>query len=87
MGIKKLQQLGLDFIATYNDMAYKEGPLVSPQVLREVFLPKMKIVAEAIKLPWAFHSDGNLTIVMEDLLTLAMTNAVQKYGVYPISVS
>ena len=70
--LDKLQKLGLDFIATYNDMAYKEGPLVSPQVFREVFLPKMKIVADAIKLPWAFHSDGNLTIVMEDLLTLGM---------------
>ena len=70
--LEKLQTLGLDFITTYNDMAYKEGPLVSPQVFREVFLPKMKIVADAIKLPWAFHSDGNLTIVMEDLLTLGM---------------
>jgi uroporphyrinogen decarboxylase len=70
--LEKLQGLGLDFIATYNDMAYNEGPLVSPQVFREVFLPKMKVVADAIKLPWAFHSDGNLTIVMEDLLTLGM---------------
>jgi uroporphyrinogen decarboxylase len=70
--LDKLQKLGIDFIATYNDMAYKEGPLVSPQVFREVFLPKMKVVADAIKLPWAFHSDGNLTIVMEDLLTLGM---------------
>jgi uroporphyrinogen decarboxylase len=70
--LEKLQRLGLDFIVTYNDMAYKEGPLVSPQVFREVFLPKMKMVADAIKLPWAFHSDGNLTIVMEDLLTLGM---------------
>jgi uroporphyrinogen decarboxylase len=70
--LEKLQRLGIDFIVTYNDMAYKEGPLVSPQTFREVFLPKMKIVADAIKLPWAFHSDGNLTIVMEDLLTLGM---------------
>lgn len=70
--LEKLQHLGLDFIVTYNDMAYKEGPLVSPQVFREVFLPKMKIVADAIRIPWAFHSDGNLTIVMEDLLTLGM---------------
>ena len=52
--IDKLQHFGLDFIATYNDMAYKEGPLVSPQVFREVFLPKMKVVADAIKLPGPF---------------------------------
>jgi uroporphyrinogen decarboxylase len=32
----------------------------------------MKLVAEAIKLPWAFHSDGDLSLVMEDLLTLQM---------------
>jgi uroporphyrinogen-III decarboxylase len=76
--LEKLQTLGIDFIATYNDMAYKEGPLVSPQVFREVFLPKMKTVAEAIKVPWAFHSDGNLTIIMEDLLSLGM-NAVNPF--------
>lgn len=70
--LEKLQALGLDFLVTYNDMAYKHGPLVSPQEFREVFLPKMKIVADAIKLPWAFHSDGDLTLVMEDLLTLGM---------------
>lgn len=70
--IEKLQRLGIDFIVAYNDMAYKEAPLVSPQMFREVFLPKMKFVADAINLPWAFHSDGNLTIVMEDLLTLGM---------------
>jgi uroporphyrinogen decarboxylase len=70
--LEKLQDLGIDFIVAYNDMAYKGGPLVSPRIFREVFLPKMKIVADAIKLPWAFHSDGDLTIVMEDLLSLGM---------------
>jgi len=29
--IEKLQHFCLDFKATYNDMAYKKGPLVSPQ--------------------------------------------------------
>jgi len=76
--IEKIQTLGFDFIAGYNDMAWKEGPLVSPQVFREVFLPKMKIVADAIELPWAFHSDGDLTIVMEDLLSLGM-NAMNPF--------
>ena len=76
--IEKLQGLGVDFFLACNDMAYKEGPLVSPQVFREIFLPKMKIVADAIKIPWAFHSDGNLTVIMEDLLTLGM-NAVNPF--------
>jgi uroporphyrinogen decarboxylase len=76
--LEHIQNLGVDFIVAYNDMAWKEGPLVSPQVLREVFLPKMKIVADAMKIPWAFHSDGNLTIIMEDLLSLGM-NAVNPF--------
>ena len=70
--LEKLQQLEIDFIMTFNDMAYKSGPLVSPQVFREVFMPKMKMVADTIKIPWAFHSDGDLTMVMEDLLSLGM---------------
>ncbi|MEE8541674.1 MAG: uroporphyrinogen decarboxylase family protein [Desulfobacterales bacterium] len=76
--LEKLQGLGVDFFLACNDMAYKAGPLVSPQVFREVFLPKMKDVADAIKIPWAFHSDGDLTLVMEDLLTLGM-NAVNPF--------
>jgi len=76
--IEKLQGLGIDFIIAYNDMAFKSGPLISLQDFREIFLPKMKIVAEAIKIPWAFHSDGDLSLVMEDLLTLGM-NAVNPF--------
>jgi len=76
--LEKLQGLGIDFIVTYNDMAFKSGPLISLQDFREIFLPKMKIVAEAIKIPWAFHSDGDLSLVMEDLLTLGM-NAVNPF--------
>lgn len=76
--IEKIQSLGIDFIVGYNDMAWKKGPLVSPQTFREVFLPKMKIVADAIKVPWAFHSDGDLTLVMEDLLSLGM-NAMNPF--------
>ena len=76
--LEKLQALGLDFIAAYNDMAFKTGPFVSPQTFREIFLPKMKIVADAIKIPWAFHSDGDISIMMEDLLPLGM-NAVNPF--------
>ena len=70
--LENLQKIGIDFICAYNIMAYKSGPLVSPQAFREVFLPKMKMVAEAIHVPWAFHSDGDLSLVMEDLLSLGM---------------
>ena len=56
--IEKIQALRVDFITAYNDMAWKEGPLVSPQVFMEVFLLKMKIVADTIKVLWGFHSEA-----------------------------
>ena len=74
--IERLQRVGgIDFFLTANDMAFKTGPFVSPSVFREFFLPRMQIVADTIKLPWAFHSDGDLSLVMDDLLTLGM-NAI-----------
>jgi uroporphyrinogen decarboxylase len=76
--IEKLQTTGIDFILANCDMAFKSGPLVSPKAFREVFLPKMKIVADTIKIPWVFHSDGDLNLVFEDLLSLGM-NAVNPF--------
>jgi uroporphyrinogen decarboxylase len=74
--IERLQQIGgIDFFMTPNDMAFKTGPFVSPVIFREFFLPRMQVVADTIKLPWAFHSDGDLNLVMDDLLTLGM-NAI-----------
>ena len=74
--IERLQQIGgIDFFMTPNDMAYKTAPFISPEIFRDFFLPRMQIVADRIKLPWAFHSDGNLTLVMDDLLSLGM-NAI-----------
>jgi hypothetical protein len=59
-------------------MAFKTGPLLSPKHFREIFLPKMKIIADTIKIPWVFHSDGDLNLVLEDLLTLGM-NAINPF--------
>jgi uroporphyrinogen decarboxylase len=74
--IERLQRVGgIDFFMTPNDMAFKTAPFVSPSIFREFFLPRMQVAANAIKLPWAFHSDGNLNLVMDDLLTLGM-NAI-----------
>jgi len=70
--IEKLQTTGIDFILANCDMAFNSGPLISPDILRDVFLPKMKIVADVIQLPWVFHSDGDLNRVLDDLVTLGM---------------
>lgn len=71
--IRHLRDLGFDLVWTFDDMAYKTGPMFSPHIFRGTFMPHLQRVAQAIKeagLPWIFHSDGNLMPILDDLLTL-----------------
>jgi uroporphyrinogen decarboxylase len=70
--VEKLQTIGFDFFIVYDDFAYKTGPMFSPQVFTDIFLPKLRILADTFRIPWVFHSDGDLTSVLDDLLTLGM---------------
>ncbi len=38
----------------------------------EFFQPYQKMVADAIKKPWIFHSDGNILPILDGILTLGM---------------
>lgn len=71
--VRHLKALGVDYVWTFDDMAYKTGPMFSPQVFREHFMPHLRRVAAAIKgegFPWIIHSDGNVMLLLDDLLTL-----------------
>ncbi len=70
--VSRINELGFDFLIIAEDLAWKQGPLFSPKVIRELFLPRMKKVAERIRIPWIYHSDGNLMPILDDLLTLGM---------------
>ncbi len=67
-----VNDLGFDAILVADDLAFKTGPMFSPQIVRELFLPRMRKVAANFKLPWIFHSDGNIGPLLDDLLTLGM---------------
>ncbi len=70
--VEKINDLGFDFMIVPEDLAWKQGPMFSPKIIRELFLPRMKKVADKIKMPWIYHSDGNLLPILDDLLTLGM---------------
>jgi uroporphyrinogen decarboxylase len=70
--VEKINDLGFDFMIVPEDLAWKQGPLFSPRIIRDLFLPRMKKVADKIKIPWIYHSDGNLLPILDDLLTLGM---------------
>jgi len=68
-------ELGFEVVWAFDDVASRQGPLFSKQVLREVVLPALRRVADSITVPWIQHSDGNLLPIMEDWLSLGM-NAI-----------
>lgn len=70
--VARINELGFDFLIIPEDLAWKQGPIFSPKIFREHFLPRMRRVAEKIRIPWIYHSDGNLLPILDDLLTLGM---------------
>lgn len=76
--VKHLCELDFDFLWFGDDIAFKNGPYVSPRIFRELFVPHYRRVVDNITKPWIFHSDGNLLPVMDDLLALGMA------GLHPI---
>ena len=75
--VRHLNDLDFDFFWVADDVAGNNGPFMSPKVFRELFLPHMKRVAQEIKKPWIYHSDGNLFPLLPDPLTLGM-NAIHQ---------
>ena len=64
-----------------DDIAYTEGLMVRPEVLRKYLFPWMKKIGELAKennLIYIYHTDGRLWQVMEDLLSCGIN------GLHPI---
>jgi len=93
--IVELPDLGAVWIA--DDMAYAEGMLVNPDVLREHCLPwyrRMGDICRERGLLYIFHSDGGYACGSSNAVTYyvplanfnAMREAVATFGAYPISL-
>jgi uroporphyrinogen decarboxylase len=67
-----LCELDFDYIWAADDIAFKTQPLVSPRVYRELLLPHTRKVAAKIAKPWIYHSDGDLMLIWDDLLSQGM---------------
>lgn len=71
-------------VITCMDIAGKNGPLVSPAFLKNSFFSRLKRIVDAYHnkgLPFIFHSDGNLTPVMDELVNCGID------GLNPIDVA
>lgn len=73
--LENLNKLDLDFYWANDDHADTRMPWVNMEMYEEFLYPYQKMVADAIKKPWAFHSDGNIFPILPGLLKLGM-NAI-----------
>ena len=69
---ERVCQLGFDVFISVDDLAFKSGPFFSPAVFRDLVLPRFRSVARKITIPWILHSDGNVMLLLEDLLSLGI---------------
>jgi uroporphyrinogen decarboxylase len=76
--VEHLCEMDFDFLWFGDDLAFKTAPYVSPRVFKQLFMPHFMKVAQKIRKPWLFHSDGNLYPILDDLLELGMN------GIHPI---
>ena len=75
---KKVNQLDVDLFCTADDCAFKTGPMLSPQMYRELVAPHYARMRKELDIPWLFHSDGNIMDVVPILIKVGV-NAVHPF--------
>lgn len=69
--IEAMIDAGVEAISGGSDVAYKNGPYMSPKHFREFILPVMRIHAEVCHrrgVPFLKHTDGNINPIANDFL-------------------
>ncbi len=70
-----LQHGEVDAILLGDDIAFRTTTFISPDMLRRFVFPQYRKIADRIRgagVPMMFHSDGNLTQVMDDLIDIGI---------------
>jgi uroporphyrinogen decarboxylase len=79
------EKKGLDFVQIWEDMAYKTGPMVSPEFMKEHFVARYKRITEAFRAGGVslimMDCDGNI----EKILPLLRESGID--GIYPCEIA
>lgn len=70
---KNLSELDFDFFWTFDDIAFTDNLMVSPSVFRQYFKDGLTKAVKAIDKPVIFHSDGNYSAVLDDIIDLGVS--------------
>jgi uroporphyrinogen decarboxylase len=74
---KKLASMGVDIIWTGDDMGGQNGMLISPELWRKYFKPRMAKLYSELKLinpdlKIAYHSDGSIYPIIDELVEIGL---------------
>ena len=72
---RAMREAGADFVNLVSDVAFNQGPFISPEMFREFIIPYMHRHIPALKAEGLYviqHSDGNLTPILEDWISPGM---------------
>ena len=66
---RAMREAGADFASVVSDVAFNQGPFISPPMFHEFCAPYMQRIAAALKSEGLYviqHSDGNLMSILDD---------------------
>jgi len=75
---RNLCEMDFDFFWCFDDIAFTTSLLISPMMFREIFKENIRKAVSTINKPWIFHSDGNYSKVLDDIVDIGA------YGIHPI---
>ncbi|MGC9450572.1 MAG: uroporphyrinogen decarboxylase family protein [Oceanipulchritudo sp.] len=74
-GIKVMIRNGVDMITVDGDIAYKTGPMISPETLREIWFDRTKETVRLIReagLKVMYHTDGKVDSILPMLIEMGV---------------
>lgn len=80
---------GVDVVFTADDIAFKSGTFVRPELFKDFWLPRMKKIIKLGRdagLPIMFHSCGNVTAVMDDFIMQLDTDVLNPIEPYSMDI-
>jgi len=76
--IRRVCDMGVDAVCTTDDFAFNQGPFISPASFRQWVVPYHRRASQEITVPWIVHTDGQIGLLVEDLLSMGIS------GIHPI---
>ena len=61
---QRAQELGAEVLVLGDDVAFRDGPMISPRMYREFVLPYHRQIVVALDVPVIWHSDGDIRCLL-----------------------